>query len=445
MNRSAICLNKDLASLRQSSTRSISSPILSISTWLSLLGYLGSLAMTQTVYGEAFMAVRWVMLGLCAASGTADIILASTHGGYRTQVGNGQALMIYLFATFITVIYAENWLFSGMRWASHAIMLSVLMLLLPRLVTIRQIQILLAILKYLMAALIIVSWIFPAPKTYLSSGNLYQGAMGDANSMGHISFIAAFLFLQGFVISKVPRARFLSGALAVIAMVTVWHSGARSSMIAFSIGVLLLSYYYRREMNGIVMVSMLLGSLAMVSLPKLPQEIFRFAEKSDRPGVNEGLGPVQSRAPVWSAAYEGFKKRPVLGWGFGADSSMSRQWEVKLTALGTIERDAVNDFLFMMEGSGLVGLGSYLLLIYIVLKQRPSEFQRSILRHFSRAQDADTGLMPLYHAHVALFVLPVCLLVLNQFDNSALSAGSLISVTLWLSAGCAAALRHELG
>jgi len=51
----------------------------------------------------------------------------------------------------------------------------------------------------------------------------------------------------------------------------------------------------------------------------------------------------------------------------------------------------------------------------------------------------------LHHAHVTLFVLSLCLIILNQFDNTALSAGNLISATLWLATGCASTLRQEIG
>ena len=175
------------------------------------------------------------------------------------------------------------------------------------------------------------------------------------------------------------------------------------------------------------------------------QQIFRFAQKSDAYGQSESFNPMISRVPVWTAAYEGFKKRPLLGWGFGADSTVSKSWKIRLTSLGTVERDPVNDFLFMMEGCGVIGIGSYLFLIGLVLKQRPSRSQSAFLQNWMRDGTAASADLSLHHAHVVLFTIPVSLLVLNQFDNTALSAGNLISVILWLSAGCATALRCRIG
>jgi O-antigen ligase len=444
MNRENVFQNASISYGTWSSSRFTHSPALSILTWLSLFGYLITLAMTQTVYSQPFMTTRWVMLGIFAASSLADMILIAARRGLRMGIGNGRFLAIYLLATFSSVIYAENWSFSGMRWASHAIMLLVLVIILPQIVTARQIRILLTTLKCLMAALVVVSWLFPASVTITDTDTMYKGVMGNANTMGHVAFIAAILFLQTAFTSSVPWIRYFSVAFAVASIATTWNSGARSSMISLSFGVLLLLYYYRKELRGIVLIGILLGSAIMVTYPQLPQEIFRFAQKSNKSSATDSFNPAQSRIPVWAAAYEGFKKRPLLGWGFGADSNIPKEWEIKLTSLGMVERDAVNDFLFMLEGCGIVGFGAYLLLIHIILKQHPSKLQRSILQSFGHDKEASSGTMALHHAHVVFFILPVCLIILNQFDNSALSAGNLISVTLWLCIGCASMLRREI-
>ncbi len=445
MNRTDTLQDEALYSGMWAPTRTAVTPALSILTWLSLIGYLIALALTQTIYGQPFMMARWIMLGIFAASSGADLILVAARGGYRRGIGNGRVLTVYLLATFGSVIYAENWTFSGMRWASHAAMLVVLVLTLPRIITLKQIRALLTILKYITFLLVVVSWLYPAPTTIMDTDTMYKGVMGNANAMGHIAFIASILFLQSTITSKTPKGRYFSAAFAVAAIATIWNSGARSSMIAFSMGVLLLLYYYRKEMKGVVLIGILLGCSVMVSFPQLPQGIVKFVHKTDDTTAVNALNTIQSRAPVWSASYEGFKKRPLFGWGFGADSTIRKNWDIKLTALGTVERDAVNDFLFMLEGCGIVGLGAYLLLIFIVLKERPTRLQYSLLKNFSHEQDGSSGMMALHHTHVMFFILPVCLLVLNQFDNSALSAGNLISVILWLCVGCAAMLRHKIG
>jgi O-antigen ligase len=441
MNRSRAYLHNSYIDYHRSifAPRSMDAPVLSLLTWLSLLGYLISLAVTQTVYGRPLMTARWLMLGATTAFGTLDWILLEARKGHRAISNSGHILILYLLLTLSSVIFAENYIFSGMRWVSHAAMLIVLIILIPQIITPTQIRQLLSVLKYIMACLVVLSWINPVTNQY---DRLYRGVMGNANTMGHIAAISSLLFLQDFFVTKTKHRRYPIGVFALASMVTVWHSGARSSMIAMMLGILLLFYYYRREAHGAALIGMLAASLAMVTLPKLPQALSQFASKTDKTTVTISLKSLESRVPTWSAAWEGFKDRPLLGWGFGADSSTTKNWEIQLTALGMVQRDPVNDFCFIMEGCGSVGFFAYLMLIYIVLKQCPTKFQRSLLQTYG--PDSDPKAMAFHHAHVALYILPVCLLTLNQLDNSALSAGNLISVTLWLSAGCAAAFRNEM-
>ena len=424
--------------------RSVDIPRISILTWISLVAYLVTLALTQTKYYAPFMNIRWVTLGALVASALADWILVGGRGKHRDRGSNGQILTIYLLATFGTVIYAENWLFSGMRWASHAAMLSVCVMFLPQIMIPRQTRKVLSIIKYIFTALVVFSWVRPLIERIPDNGDLYHGAMGNSNTMGHIAFITALLFLQSALTSQIPRDRFLSIAMVVATTATVWQTGARSSIIALSIGVLLLFHYYRRETQRYVLVVILSGGMLMTAFPNLPGEIMRFFVKAGSEHESSALNPMKSRLPVWTAAYDGFKQRPLLGWGFGAASNVLKRSEFTLTSLGVVERDAVNDIMFMMEGCGVIGIVAYSLLLYILFKQSPSRSQKSIMQSFSRGQDVNPTAISLHHAHIILFVLSVCLILLNQLDNSALSAGNLISVTLWLCVGGAMILRHEL-
>jgi O-antigen ligase len=152
----------------------------------------------------------------------------------------------------------------------------------------------------------------------------------------------------------------------------------------------------------------------------------------------------QTRTEVWSAAWEGFKKRPVFGWGFGADDTISRVWEPKFTAIGVITRDSINDTLIVLESTGVAGLIGYLLLVLLTIRQMPTRQERFLLRKIhappSVLREADFSA---YHNHAITFIIAVTLLVTVQFDNTALSAGNFVSVTLWLCVALAGAIRNK--
>jgi O-antigen ligase len=411
-------------------------------TTLALFGYLLAVATTQTVYGQSLMNYRWYALIALAAVSAADWIIARHRREAATDRSN-ELLLTYLLASSATVVFAQNWVFSGMRWASHAAMLLIMMLFLRQILIAKQIQVIVWGIKTVVAALLVVSWLVPAPSTVFDNDRFYRGAMGNANTMGHIAMIAALLYFHGFLISNLNWARYLQGAVAASAIVTVWLSGARSSMVAMLTGALLFAYFYRERTRKLVLGSIILGSLCFLAFPRLPGEVVQFISKRDEAKGVVSIGALKTRTPVWTASWEAFKERPFLGWGFGADSSIPKQWNIQLTALGTVERDAVNDFLFTMEGGGLVGLAAYLLLIYIAFTQSPTGKQRSFLQKFRLpTRNQETQPVP-YHMHAILFILVISLLVMTQFDGTGLSAGNLISVILWISVGCAGALRNE--
>jgi O-antigen ligase len=407
---------------------------------LALIGYILSLAAAQTIYGTDFLIYRWYALMAFVTAVGADWVLARIRSQPQRTTNSSDILVLYLAATGITIMFAENWQFSGMRWTAHAIMLLAFMIFLRQTAGPSQVRLILLLLKASVASLLVISWLAPAGSRPSDLG-YYRGAMGDSNTMGHIAFIASLLFFHAMITSKRGWPCYFQGALAFCAMATVWFTGARSSMIALLTGLLLLSYLYRQRLRSLVLWGFIGISLAALAFPGVPSGLLRFAVKrqDDRLTLTEQV--LRTRRPLWIEAFDGFKERPIFGWGFGADKNIQARWEVKWTALGTVKRDAVNDVLLIMEGCGILGIVAYILLIYLVIQQWPKLRQRHMLKWYAPEQPGFTHNRDSpHHLHAILSILSLSILVLNQFDCSALSAGSFISVVLWASAGGAGAL-----
>jgi hypothetical protein len=170
-------------------------------------------------------------------------------------------------------------------------------------------------------------------------------------------------------------------------------------------------------------------------------------------------------------------QRPFFGWGFGANANVPKEWAVGPTGT-TLSRDITNDFLFILEGCGLIGFLGYLLLILAILKQSPTpqEFlllrerfrrasrfrpvistsenailksQTTLARGFNGRKSNGNQMIPndlilsRVYVHAQMYILSVSLFVLFLFDGSAFSAGSLISAIFWISAGAANLGRRE--
>ncbi len=92
----------------------------------------------------------------------------------------------------------------------------------------------------------------------------------------------------------------------------------------------------------------------------------------------------------------------------------------------------------------MVGLMAYILLVILSIKQIPTRQERFLLRKIhappSVLREADFSA---YHNHAITFIIAASLLVTVQFDNTALSAGNFVSVTLWLCVALAGAIRNK--
>ncbi len=408
---------------------------------LSLFCYLGALAVTQTVYGSHFMNARWFSLGV--------LVIACGYYWFSTKPSpldpsgdkTNLLILVYLAMTFLTIVAAENPLFSSMKWISHALMLLIFLVFLRQNLRANHVKSVVFFLKGTIICLLFASWMKPESLVSSLDAQLYRGAFGSPNAMGQVAAMGALLFIHGALIGKIYWLRYLEASVAALAIWLAWASGARSAIIALLAGVVLLNYFYRTRLGKKTIGATLLMAFLMVTMPNLPKSTQLVLLRGERTSESFSEQIFKSRKDVWSAAWEGFRKRPFLGWGFGADDTISKEWNVQFTALGTVSRDNVNDTMIVLESTGIVGLAAYLLLILVTLKQIPTRIQRWMLQ---QASSIPYGIdFSLYHFHTITYILAVSLIVTVQFDNTALSAGNFISVVLWLCVALSGAIKGE--
>jgi len=215
-------------------------------------------------------------------------------------------------------------------------------------------------------------------------------------------------------------------------------------MVECITGLVLLSYFYPSKLKGKALwVALLAGGLAL-AVPQMPNAVKRVVLRGDMERMTLLEQVLVTRTEVWEAAWEGFKKRPALGWGFGADDTISKQWVPEPTATGVVSRDSVNDILIVLESTGVVGLIAYILLVLLSLKQIPTRRERLVLRRMHSpppvAKEVDFSV---YHNHAIAFTAAAALFVTFQFDSTALSAGNFLSVALWLCVAIAGVIKNK--
>ena len=415
-------------------------------TVLSLFGYIASLAVSLTWYGADLMNFRWLTLFIVVITSASYWTLARQGKLSRWEKRDNILVLTYLILTFTTVIAAENLLFSGLRWASHGLMIITLLILLKNSLTAERTVDILLFVKAVIAALLLVSWLKPlSPLAILGGGvEAYKGTFGSSNALGQVAAVGAILYLHGVFTDKAKWMCMSQGGMLGLAVWLMWLTGSRSALVAFLTGLTMMYYFYPKLVRGKVVVVVLLAALLMMAFPWVPGKIQQTVLRSSEPVHSLSEQLLRTRKSVWASAWSGFQRRPLFGWGFGATSDIPKEWTVELKALGTVTRDAVNDTLFALEGTGVVGLGAYALLVIFALRQIPTRRERHLLgRIYSRSRLKSFDLS-VYHLHAITFIVAASLLLMVQFDNTALSAGNFVSVTLWLCVTLAGTVRSKV-
>jgi O-antigen ligase len=473
--------------LRKSNFSMVPKPVL-----VSLLFYISTLAATQTVYGYPFMELRWIALGtFTAVSFIYWLFGRNPQRSFGNAWSDPIVVLIFLGATLLSVTTAQNYKFSGLRWATQCMLILSCMVFLRGTFNTERIKDLTLPLKAISLTLLLISFLFPF-ETPVYESPYFQGAMGDSNSLGHVSAICSLVFLYGAITAKKRSWRTFQIAVTMFSFFILMRSGARSSMVAFIIGFILVNFYFGVMRSLLSKATVFLLVALIFGSPILQSKAVSFLtkkEKKNEPAAHflaskgygkKGILPESifgTRERLWSDSWDGFMQRPFLGWGFGASANTPKEWAVSPTGT-TVSRDITNDPLFILEGCGVMGFLGYFLLIVSVLKQAPTPKELSLMwRRFGRGKrlvprrltsnnlrpnnqtssgeesnakenDGDARTMDELklaraHSHSQMYILSVSLFVLFFFDGSAFSAGSLISAIFWISAGMANLTRKE--
>lgn len=404
---------------------------------VSLFAHFASLAATQTAYGTGFYSMRWYSL------------FALFGFGFLQWVANRRKLLlsdiirwrvfIYLGLWGLTVIYAENPLFSGLRWAGHAMIVMSGLIFLPCVLRPKDTWKWLLALKLIVAVTLGYSYFYPVRLTVFDDPTLYRGIFGNPNALGHMSAVGCLLFWHGFLTARDTRWAWLQGAVAVIAGVLMLQSGARSSIMAFLAGLTVLYVFYKANMSRYSMLAAVAAAFALLVVPDLWERastfIFKHGGKAPSDALMDRL--LFTRQSGWEQHWNGFLQRPLLGWGFGADRDANfSNWQGAWRSTGVVGRDPVNDVMYSLESGGLVGLLAYLFVITLIIKGWFTARVRAVLDF--RFRQRDIGPMgQVYDAYRIFFCLCIALITVFEFDNTAMAAGNFFAALMWISMGMA--------
>jgi len=418
--------------------------VLRKATLLCLLVHLVALAASQTAYREGFLALRWVSLFAMTGFGALDWVTSPPSPASLRSVA--VRVLVYLSLWGLTVVNSDHSLFSAYRWSAHAMIVVASLVFLPRLIRLTDAAKLLLALKLIVGVVLVVSYFRPAERTYLDNPSLYRGILGNPNALGHMAAVGGLLFLHGFITQRRTRWGYFQGAMAGLAGVLLIQSGARSSTLAFLGGFLVMYVLYRSSLSRNLVIGAAIAVAALALSPDLTVRISAFIFKhSEFDQTSEVVDRITaSRQTAWENHWQGFKERPWLGWGFGVDRNADlSKWNGDLTALGVTGRDPVNDVMYTLESGGVLGLFAYFYVLALIMKAWIPAPVRATLDTALRRR-GNEQLASLYDANKAFVCLTGLLIVMFEWDNTALAAGNFFAALLWVSLGLSLGSHSKL-
>ncbi|MSU56447.1 MAG: tetratricopeptide repeat protein, partial [Candidatus Taylorbacteria bacterium] len=248
-----------------------------------------------------------------------------------------------------------------------------------------------------------------AGKIVINQGGVrLDGTFGNAAYFAGYMLVHIFLSLFLLCRHKVPPfAKWLYGGALVLQTVTLYYTATRGAGVGLVAGLFLsvllvaLGERKHKELRGtaigvLIFLALFVGTLYMQkesAFVKTNTVLSRFASIS--------LDAAKPRFMVWGMALEGFKERPILGWGqegfnyvfnkyYNPDMWTQEQW---------FDRTH-NIFFDWLISAGIFGLLSYLMLFVFLLWYLWVGSADDHVGHFSFTEKSIlTGLLAGYMVH----------------------------------------------
>ena len=140
--------------------------------------------------------------------------------------------------------------------------------------------------------------------------------LGNTSFMGSYLLVAIFFCLYAFFKSRDAWKIFYGTSFVIISSAILLNPGGRAMKGALLAGtfLLFLLYFAFTERSKIIQWAARLLIISGIGLT-LFISVFAFVEGSIVREKIEDLRGMSARFVVWDIAWEGFKERPVLGWG----------------------------------------------------------------------------------------------------------------------------------
>lgn len=208
--------------------------------------------------------------------------------------------------------------------------------------------------------------------TINQGGTRVDGTFGNASYLAMYlvfnMFIAAFLFVR----SEVKELRWWYGGTILLNGIILYHTATRGAFLGLLAGLLLMLvimlFNHKQKkwlrntiisiMVGIVVLTFALGKAQNTDFVRNSDTLNRIAPFLSVEGVKQ---QALSRVQIWGMAIEGFKERPLLGWGQeNFNFIFNKYYSPEMYAQEQWFDRAHNVFFDWLTAGGIIGIIAYL-------------------------------------------------------------------------------------
>lgn len=185
----------------------------------------------------------------------------------------------------------------------------------------------------------------------------FEGEGGEPNTLGGYLVIMISITLGLFLETDHFFKRLGYGALSALNLLALMYTESRSSYLGLLLAAIVLMTYAKRR-NLLILGLVVAAVFSTIILPENVKERIKytFAERERAVELfqDKGLGvdaSTQARIDLYNAAFEGWKKYPLLGWGVTGFRFLDAQ------------------YMKVLVESGVIGLVAFFLLLAVIFRE----------------------------------------------------------------------------
>ncbi|MFA4943002.1 MAG: O-antigen ligase family protein [Patescibacteria group bacterium] len=216
-----------------------------------------------------------------------------------------------------------------------------------------------------------ISWTEPPFITHRTFSTL-----GQPNFLGSYLVLIMPLLLYGLIKYRKFWPRLILAVLLVFQLATLFATGSRSAWLGLLGALVLLAYWnlsrpwpslQRPQRRGVILISFLLGLVAIISLFQNP-----YISQRLKTSLDFSHGSVSARFNFWSGAIQSISHRPLLGYGLeNQGREFIKYYQVNWAQTGFVNAGtnrAHNLILDLLLTVGIIGLAVYTFVYFSFFK-----------------------------------------------------------------------------